>query len=61
MKRKLIIDDFSEQLDDLSPEVKHKAVEIANELLNEDTSLSPSRAIQTAIPRAEQWYIDRAG
>ncbi|CAH1002569.1 hypothetical protein LEM8419_03443 [Neolewinella maritima] len=61
MKRKLIIDDFSEQLDDLSPEVKQKAVEIASELLNEDASLSPSRAIQTAIPRAEQWYIDRAG
>lgn len=53
--------DFPEELNDLIPKVRQKAVEIANELLEEDDKLTPRQAIKRAVALAERWYYDQAG
>lgn len=53
--------DFPEALKDLNPKVREKAVEIANELLEEDDALTPRQAVEVAVARAERWYYDQAG
>jgi uncharacterized protein YdaT len=61
MRKTIAPQDFPEELNDLVPKVRQKAVEIANELLEDDDTLTARQAIKRAVALAERWYFDQAG
>ncbi len=61
MDRRIDPTEFADQLADYTPEVRDKAIEIANQLLVNHPDLSKRMAFDRALQQAEQWWIDRAG
>ena len=61
MDRSIDPQNFTAQLADYTPEVREKALEIANQLLADDPQLTDRQALERGLQRAEQWWIDRAG
>jgi len=57
---KWTFDNFKPKLENLSPEVREKAIEIAQELM-EKGGISEERAISKAIIIAEEWFYDLGG
>ena len=49
--------DYPNAMKNLNEQVRNKAIEIANELVEED--YSEGRAISISISRAKQWYENR--
>ncbi len=58
--KKWTMDDFPITLDNLKPKAREKAVEIANQLM-ESGEYSQDEAIQEAIKRAEEWFLESEG
>lgn len=52
--------DFDADLNHLVPQVKAKAIEIANTLLDKE-GYSKEKAISEGIKRAEEWFMDLGG
>jgi len=48
------------ELEDLIPQVRHKAEEILKELMQKG-DLSKEKAIRKAIARAEEWWMNMEG
>ncbi len=61
MDRRINPTKFADQLADYTPEVRDKAIEIANRLLVDHPGLTDRQALDRALQQAEQWWIDRAG
>lgn len=57
---KWTFENFKAELIDLTPEVKKKAVTIANKLMREG-NISEDEAIKQGIKRAEEWFLDSEG
>lgn len=57
---KWTFENFQADLDDLKPEVRKKALEIANELMDKG-NYTKEEAIDEAIKEAEEWYLDSQG
>lgn len=57
---KWTFEDFNAELEELNPQVRDKAKEIANELM-EQGNYSEEEAIRKAIPEAEEWFLDIQG
>ncbi len=55
-----IFENFKPELDNLTPHVREKALEIANRLM-EQGGISEEKAIQQAIVQAEEWFYDSEG
>ncbi|CAM3414910.1 hypothetical protein [Aequorivita lipolytica] len=53
-------ENFKPALDNLTPQVREKAVKIAHKLM-EQGGISEERAIQQAIVRAEEWFYNSEG
>lgn len=47
-------------LKDLNPKVRDKAIEIARHLV-EDEGYTEGKAIQLAVKKAEEWFLDTQG
>lgn len=50
-------EDFEADLKDLTPQVRNKALEIANQLMKEE-GYSKAKAIKEAITKAQEWFFD---
>lgn len=61
MDRTITTADFTERLADYTAEVRAKAIELANQLLQEDPDLTAAAALERGLERAERWWLDRAG
>ena len=57
---KWIFEDFKTQLDQLTPEVREKALQIANGLMEKGGS-SEDEAIRKGIVEAQEWLYDSEG
>ncbi|SRX55930.1 hypothetical protein [Aequorivita sp. CIP111184] len=55
-----IFENFKPALDGLTPQVKQKALEIAQQLMKKG-GISEEKAIQQAIVEAEEWFYDSEG
>ena len=55
-----IFENFKPALDGLTPQVRQKTLEIAQQLM-EKGGLSEEKAIQQAIVQAEEWFYDSEG
>lgn len=55
-----IFENFKAQLSDLSPEVREKALKIANKLM-EKGGISEDEAIKEGIAQAQEWLFDSEG
>lgn len=55
-----IFDDFQPQLNELTPEVRQKALQIANKIM-EKGGVSEDEAIKRAIVQAQEWLYDSEG
>lgn len=55
---KWTFEDFGADLKDLNPQVRKKALEIANRLMKEK-KYTEEEAIKKAIKEAEEWYLNR--
>ncbi len=53
-------ENFKADLDDLSPPVREKALEIAQNLM-EEGNISEAKAIKEAIKKAEEWFYNSEG
>ncbi len=53
-------EDFPLEMKDLTPQVREKAIEIANKLMVEKC-LDEKEAIREAIEQAEEWFLDMEG
>lgn len=53
-------DNFKPKLDNLTPQVREKALEIAEQLMKKG-GISEEKAIQLAVVRAEEWFYDSEG
>ncbi len=53
-------EDFKTDLDNLTPQVRAKALQIATELMKEG-NISEKKALDQAIMRAEEWLYDSEG
>jgi uncharacterized protein YdaT len=53
-------DAFQENLQQLNPQVREKAVEIAQKLIKEE-NYKEKAAVEEAISRAEEWFYDLEG
>lgn len=53
-------ENFKADLDNLTPEVREKAQEIAKKLLKKG-DISEDKAIKEGILRAEEWFYDSEG
>ncbi|MDN3723588.1 hypothetical protein QRD02_04280 [Aequorivita sp. SDUM287046] len=51
---------FKPKLEHLTPEVRKKALEIAQQLMKRG-GISEDKAIDQAIVQAEQWFFDMKG
>ncbi len=59
-RQKWIFDNFKLKLSALEPEVRSKAVQIAERLIDEEGQ-NEEKAMENAIKRAEEWYLDTRG
>lgn len=57
---KWTFESFGADLKDLNPQVRKKALEIANRLMEED-DYSEGEAIKQAIKEAQEWFLDMQG
>jgi uncharacterized protein YdaT len=55
-----IFENFRAKLENLNPQVREKAVEIAKTLMKKD-GFSDEEAIKKAIVEAEEWFLDSEG
>lgn len=53
-------EDFKADLEDLTPEVRNRALEIAQKLMTEG-GISEDEAIKKGIKRAEECFLDSGG
>lgn len=53
-------ENFKADLINLTPEVREKAIEIANRLMKKG-GISEDEAIKKGIKRAEEWFLDSEG
>ncbi|AFL79546.1 hypothetical protein Aeqsu_0014 [Aequorivita sublithincola DSM 14238] len=53
-------ENFKADLDNLTPQVREKALEIAHQLM-EKGGFSEEQAIKKAIVKAEEWFLDSEG
>tara|TARA_R100000655_G_scaffold60828_2_gene99208 strand:- start:105 stop:281 length:177 start_codon:yes stop_codon:yes gene_type:complete len=53
-------EEFKTSLDELHPEIKEKAIEIAKKLVIEK-SYSRENAIKEGVVKAEEWFYDLEG
>ena len=53
-------ENFKADLDNLTPEVRKKALEIAQKLMKAG-DISEDGAIKEGIKRAEEWFLDSEG
>ncbi|HNP66824.1 MAG TPA: hypothetical protein PKH16_02875 [Aequorivita sp.] len=53
-------ENFKPKLENLTPEVREKALEIAHELI-EKGGISEKKAISKAIVKAEEWFYNLKG
>ncbi|WP_131807704.1 hypothetical protein [Aequorivita aquimaris] len=53
-------ENFKPKLENLTPEVREKALDIAREMM-EKGGISEEKAIKEAIIRAEEWFYDCEG
>lgn len=53
-------ENFRPELDALEPMVRKKAMEIARQLMEQET-YSEANAIKEGISRAEEWFMDLGG
>lgn len=56
---KELFNDFGLELDGLNSIVKERAIEIANQLLEE--GLSKKEALKEGIKQAQEWFLDLEG
>lgn len=56
---KELFNDFGLELDELNSMVKERAIEIANQLLEE--GLSKKEALKEGIKQAQEWFLDLEG
>jgi uncharacterized protein YdaT len=56
---KELFNDFGLELDGLNSIVKERAIEIANQLLEE--GLSKQEALKEGIKQAQEWFLDLEG
>jgi len=59
-KMNWIFENFKPELDNLTPPVREKALEIAHKLM-EKGGISEEKAITQAIVQAEEWFYDLEG
>ncbi|QQX76267.1 MULTISPECIES: hypothetical protein [Aequorivita] len=57
---KWTFENFKPKLQNLAPEVREKAIEIAQELMQKG-GISEEKAISKAIIEAEEWFYDLGG
>ncbi|MCH2450821.1 MAG: hypothetical protein MK198_11855 [Gracilimonas sp.] len=57
---KWTFESFGADLKDLNPQVRKKALEIANRLMEGD-DYSEGEAIKQAIKEAQEWFLDMQG
>lgn len=57
---KWIFENFKAELSSLNPEVRKKALRIAEKLM-EQGGLSEDEAIKKAIAKAQEWFYDSEG
>jgi uncharacterized protein YdaT len=57
---KWTFENFEADLQDLTPEVKEKALEIAHDLM-EKGGYSEKEALEEAIKEAEEWFLNSQG
>lgn len=57
---KWTFENFGADLKDLNPVVREKALEIANQLMEEE-DYTEGEAIKEAIKQAEEWFLDMQG
>lgn len=53
-------ENFQPDLNELNPQVREKALEIANELMSKG-NYTEKEAIEEAIKEAEEWFLDSQG
>jgi len=53
-------ENFKADLNNLTPEVKERAIEIAEKLMKKG-GVSEDEAIKKGIKRAEEWFLDSEG
>lgn len=51
---------FPLEMNDLKPQVRQKAIEIANKLISDGRQSDP-RLIRQAIAQAEEWFLNLEG
>ena len=56
----LTFENFKPKLENLTPEVREKALQIAHQLM-EKGGISEEKAISEAIVKAEEWFYDLEG
>lgn len=58
---KWTFENFDVELKDLTPSVREKAIEIANNLLSTKEVEGQEKAIKEGIKQAEEWFLDAEG
>jgi uncharacterized protein YdaT len=53
--------DFEAMLNDLTPKVREKAIQLALEMLAEGTYSDKEQALRAGIQQAEEWFMDLEG
>lgn len=53
-------ENFKPALDSLTPQIYNKAIEIAQQLMKQG-GISEEKAIEQAIVRAEEWFLNSEG
>ena len=53
--------DFEPMLEDLTPKVREKAIQLALEMLAEGKYSDKEQALKEAIRQAEEWFMDLEG
>jgi uncharacterized protein YdaT len=54
-------DNFRVELNDLKPEIKDKAIELANDFMASGEYSEESKAIKEGIRQAEEWFLNLEG
>ena len=57
---KNLFENFESELDELSPAIREKAIEIADQLIK-NPDYTEEMARKEAVKKAEQWYYDLEG
>lgn len=51
-------ENFKADLEQLTPLVRKRAIEIAQKLMEDEEGISEAQAIKMGIKRAEEWFLD---